>query len=232
MKDEQIVGRALAEVLPQTNRYWFQTPHLLRLNLILLIPLLSSSVAGYDGKSTNIIISCITESFRVIDERSAIFEAVARLLWQPCRSPSRLDQCCSIDRISRGTPFCWCFIGQVWKTRGTSQRSSGGYRCDNHPSYCDHACTIRGITLRSRRRGHVCCAALTNAHCRTCIPYSQRQIYLCFLDNVLPGGHSCSLDDVWNRTTARQLELEDTNNSSGRISPHSARLLLGSAGVS
>lgn len=50
MKDEQIVGAALAEVLPKTDRYWFQQPHLLRLNLLLLIPLLSSSVAGYDGR--------------------------------------------------------------------------------------------------------------------------------------------------------------------------------------
>ncbi|KAF2676935.1 general substrate transporter [Lentithecium fluviatile CBS 122367] len=53
MKDEAIVGRALAEVLPQTTKYWFQTPHLLRLNLILLIPLLSSAVAGYDGSLMN-----------------------------------------------------------------------------------------------------------------------------------------------------------------------------------
>lgn len=51
MKDSEIVGAALAEVLPQTGRYWFQEPHLLRLNLILLIPLLSSSVSGYDGMS-------------------------------------------------------------------------------------------------------------------------------------------------------------------------------------
>jgi MFS family permease len=51
MKDAQIVGSALAEVLPQNAKYWFQTPHLLKLNLILLVPLLSSSVAGYDGKS-------------------------------------------------------------------------------------------------------------------------------------------------------------------------------------
>lgn len=49
MKDVDIVGVALAEVLPQTNKYWFQIPHLRRLNLILLIPLLSSAVAGYDG---------------------------------------------------------------------------------------------------------------------------------------------------------------------------------------
>ena len=49
MKDADIVGQALAQVLPQTNKYWFQQSHLLRLNLLLLIPLLSSAVSGYDG---------------------------------------------------------------------------------------------------------------------------------------------------------------------------------------
>lgn len=48
--DANIVGAALNEVLPQTNKYWFQQPHLLKLNLILLVPMLSSSVFGYDGK--------------------------------------------------------------------------------------------------------------------------------------------------------------------------------------
>ncbi|KAM5354421.1 hypothetical protein ACJ41O_001070 [Fusarium nematophilum] len=52
-RDAKIVGNALAEVLPQTNKYWFQQPHLLRLNLLLLIPLLSSSVSGYDGSLMN-----------------------------------------------------------------------------------------------------------------------------------------------------------------------------------
>lgn len=51
MKDSDIVGTALAEVLPQSGKYWFQESHLLRLNLLLLIPLLSSSVSGYDGTS-------------------------------------------------------------------------------------------------------------------------------------------------------------------------------------
>lgn len=49
-RDAKIVGPALAQVLPQTDKYWFQQPHLLRLNLLLLIPLLSSSVSGYDGE--------------------------------------------------------------------------------------------------------------------------------------------------------------------------------------
>lgn len=50
MKDSDIVGHAIADVLPRTDKYWFQIPHLRRLNLILLIPLLSSAVAGYDGR--------------------------------------------------------------------------------------------------------------------------------------------------------------------------------------
>ncbi|KAJ5267598.1 hypothetical protein N7478_010406 [Penicillium angulare] len=53
MKDQDIVGEALASVLPQYDRPWFRVPHLLQLNLILLIPLLSSSVAGYDGSLMN-----------------------------------------------------------------------------------------------------------------------------------------------------------------------------------
>ncbi|KAJ5379727.1 uncharacterized protein N7496_002155 [Penicillium cataractarum] len=53
MKDQSIVGEALASVLPQYDRHWFKVPHLLELNLILLIPLLSSAVAGYDGSLMN-----------------------------------------------------------------------------------------------------------------------------------------------------------------------------------
>ena len=50
MKDSAIVGDAIARVLPQYNKPWYKVPHLLKLNLILLVPLLSSSVAGYDGE--------------------------------------------------------------------------------------------------------------------------------------------------------------------------------------
>ncbi|KAL4959797.1 general substrate transporter [Aspergillus stella-maris] len=53
MKDQDIVGEALASVLPQHNKLWFRIPHLLKLNLILLLPLLSSAVAGYDGSLMN-----------------------------------------------------------------------------------------------------------------------------------------------------------------------------------
>jgi len=44
-----IAGDAIQEVLPVLDGYWYQTKHLLQLNLILLVPLLSSSVAGYDS---------------------------------------------------------------------------------------------------------------------------------------------------------------------------------------
>ncbi|THX95436.1 MFS sugar transporter-like protein [Aureobasidium pullulans] len=53
MRSQDIVGEALGAVLPQHDKVWFKIPHLLRLNLILLIPLLSSAVAGYDGSLMN-----------------------------------------------------------------------------------------------------------------------------------------------------------------------------------
>lgn len=51
VKDSDIVGENLAKVLPHYDKPWFKVPHLLQLNLILIVPLLSSSVAGYDGRS-------------------------------------------------------------------------------------------------------------------------------------------------------------------------------------
>ncbi|PWY94517.1 general substrate transporter [Aspergillus sclerotioniger CBS 115572] len=48
-----IVGGSIAEALPVTDKYWSQQRHLLRLNLVLLIPLLSSSTFGYDGSLMN-----------------------------------------------------------------------------------------------------------------------------------------------------------------------------------
>ena len=36
---------------PQYDQFWFQIPHLLKLNLVLMVPLMSSAVAGYDGTS-------------------------------------------------------------------------------------------------------------------------------------------------------------------------------------
>ena len=49
VKDVEIVGKALGKVLPVYDKPWYRVPHLLQLNLILIVPLLSSAVAGYDG---------------------------------------------------------------------------------------------------------------------------------------------------------------------------------------
>jgi hypothetical protein len=51
-------GQTLADVIPQTDKIWPKVPHLLKLNLLLLIPLLSSSVCGFDG---NVISSTLLE---------------------------------------------------------------------------------------------------------------------------------------------------------------------------
>ncbi|KAJ4171860.1 hypothetical protein NW754_007455 [Fusarium falciforme] len=48
-----VVGPELAAVLPNDPRPWYRTPHLLKLNLILLIPLVSSGAIGYDGSMMN-----------------------------------------------------------------------------------------------------------------------------------------------------------------------------------
>lgn len=49
----EIVGPAIAGVLPDHGRPWYRVRHLLTLNLLLLVPLLSSATAGYDGLLMN-----------------------------------------------------------------------------------------------------------------------------------------------------------------------------------
>ncbi|EWG49264.1 hypothetical protein FVEG_08841 [Fusarium verticillioides 7600] len=46
-------GSDLAAVLPDDTRPWYRVPHLLKLNLLLLIPLVSSGAIGYDGSMMN-----------------------------------------------------------------------------------------------------------------------------------------------------------------------------------
>ncbi|KAF4984050.1 hypothetical protein FZEAL_663 [Fusarium zealandicum] len=48
-----VVGSELAAVLPDDPRPWYRTPHLLKLNLLLLVPLVSSGAIGYDGSMMN-----------------------------------------------------------------------------------------------------------------------------------------------------------------------------------
>uniref|UniRef100_A0A060SZF0 ARAD1C00242p n=1 Tax=Blastobotrys adeninivorans TaxID=409370 RepID=A0A060SZF0_BLAAD len=50
---ERIVGPSLARVMPKHEKWWPLVPHLLKLNLMLLVPLLSSATAGYDGSLMN-----------------------------------------------------------------------------------------------------------------------------------------------------------------------------------
>ena len=47
----------LTKVLPIDSRAWWQVPHLLLLNILLAIPLLSSGAIGYDGESSTIVTS-------------------------------------------------------------------------------------------------------------------------------------------------------------------------------
>ncbi|KAK5045722.1 hypothetical protein LTR84_009091 [Exophiala bonariae] len=50
---ELAVGKELAAVLPNNPKPWYLVPHLLKLNLILLVPLFSSASVGYDGSMMN-----------------------------------------------------------------------------------------------------------------------------------------------------------------------------------
>ncbi|OAK96923.1 general substrate transporter [Phaeosphaeriaceae sp. SRC1lsM3a] len=50
---ERSVGAELAAVLPNDDRPWYRVPHLLKLNLTLLVPLISAGAVGYDGSMMN-----------------------------------------------------------------------------------------------------------------------------------------------------------------------------------
>ncbi|KZL84786.1 lactose permease [Colletotrichum incanum] len=62
-------GPALAAVIPANPKPWYLTPHLLKLNLLLLVPLFSSASVGYDGK--------------IDDERLTDSTSMAPVLWKP-----------------------------------------------------------------------------------------------------------------------------------------------------
>lgn len=119
--DDAIVGKALAEVLLKTDKYWFQQPHLLKLNLVLLVPMLSASVFGYDGtflllklasvnspKSTEHLVANVRASFP--HERPAISSPMERPFRKSDRRPPRYCYCLSIDRLILALPvvgdFC------------------------------------------------------------------------------------------------------------------------------
>ena len=46
-------GRELLDVVPKLDKPWYRYPHLLKLNLLLLAPILAQVVSGYDGSMMN-----------------------------------------------------------------------------------------------------------------------------------------------------------------------------------
>ncbi|CAG9991086.1 unnamed protein product [Clonostachys byssicola] len=50
---ELAVGKDLAQVLPENPKPWYLTWHIVKLNLCLLVPLISSASVGYDGSMMN-----------------------------------------------------------------------------------------------------------------------------------------------------------------------------------
>lgn len=131
MKDQDIVGAALASVLPQYNKIWLRVPHLVQLNLILLIPLLSSAVAGYDGiylmrHPCGLLVDA-DGPHRLLDERPPIHFAVAGVL----RAPYRLNiggcERCSVYWECCCSPGDRHSVGPHWPPLNTAQRCN--YHC-------------------------------------------------------------------------------------------------------
>ncbi|RAQ69968.1 hypothetical protein COH20_008210 [Aspergillus flavus] len=48
------------KVLPQGSKPWYRTWHLVKLNLILMVPLVSSASVGYDGSMMNFCTEILT----------------------------------------------------------------------------------------------------------------------------------------------------------------------------
>ncbi|KAJ5354257.1 hypothetical protein N7541_006821 [Penicillium brevicompactum] len=53
VKNEHIIGERLAAVLPQSDKPWYRTPHLLRLNFYILWVCFSAAGMGFDGSMMN-----------------------------------------------------------------------------------------------------------------------------------------------------------------------------------
>lgn len=76
--------QARYQVLPDDPRPWYRVPHLIKLNLLLLIPLVSSGAIGYDGTSRPAHdMTTAADDPRVHDERPPDAPSVAGVLRQP-----------------------------------------------------------------------------------------------------------------------------------------------------
>uniref|UniRef100_A0A8H7N8P6 Major facilitator superfamily (MFS) profile domain-containing protein n=1 Tax=Bionectria ochroleuca TaxID=29856 RepID=A0A8H7N8P6_BIOOC len=49
----RLVGRDIASALPENPRPWWKEPHLLRLNMLLLVVMMAAATVGYDGAMMN-----------------------------------------------------------------------------------------------------------------------------------------------------------------------------------
>ena len=107
VKDSEIVGQALARVLPSYDKSWYRVPHLLKLNLVLLVPLLSSAVAGYDGKQAPAKTKKVSNKSRLDDERPPINKLVEDLLQQSHWFKAWRSQCSSEHWFSRLSASRW-----------------------------------------------------------------------------------------------------------------------------
>lgn len=50
---DEFEGLVLADVTPKLEKWWFQYPHLLKLNLLLLCAFLAQFTCGFDGSMLN-----------------------------------------------------------------------------------------------------------------------------------------------------------------------------------
>lgn len=118
-KDAKIVGEALAAVLPHHDKPWYRVSYLLRLNLLLLIPLMSSAIAGYDGKpplSLTLNPNPVPTNdpntfFRLHDERSPSPPFLETRLQQSKRARPRRRQRRPIRRLHRHVPVLRVVVG-------------------------------------------------------------------------------------------------------------------------
>lgn len=176
MKDEQIVGAALAEVLPKTDRYWFQQPHLLRLNLLLLIPLLSSSVAGYDGKCNKILnpsprctqqllISHLHVTCRLFDERPPVPPTMARILWTSGRRKAGSCERSTIYRIRPSSTYRGIPGRSLWQEASSLVWHHPHHCRHNNSVHLDQSTDVHHLTADCWLRRHVCRSSESHAHC-------------------------------------------------------------------
>lgn len=119
VKDAEIVGEALARVLPSYGKSWYRVPHLLKLNLVLLVPLLSSAVAGYDGEQARSTARKQPNITRLDDERSPSNKLMESLLQQPSWPEAWCSERCAEHWLRRLSSLRWLPLRSSWSKMDT-----------------------------------------------------------------------------------------------------------------